>query len=72
MPVIEYGLGNVDNTSDIDKPVSTAQQEKFDAINSNLDTLEDGEVAGGKNLLDLPNPYSITCTYAKYIREIVK
>lgn len=31
------GLGNVDNTSDIDKPISTAQQEEFDKINTRLE-----------------------------------
>lgn len=31
-----------------------------------------GEYAGGKNLLDLPNPYSITGTYAKSITVKVK
>lgn len=30
------GLGNVDNTSDADKPISTAQQAKFDEVNTAL------------------------------------
>ena len=34
----QVGLGNVDNTSDVNKPISIAQQEEFDAINSNLVT----------------------------------
>lgn len=32
----QVGLGNVDNTSDVNKPISTAQQAEFDAINNNL------------------------------------
>lgn len=34
----QVGLGNVDNTSDLDKPVSTATQEALDTIDSKLDT----------------------------------
>lgn len=48
----DVGLGNVDNTKDIDKPISTQQQEKFDELSSNLDALEYSDVAGGKNLFD--------------------
>lgn len=36
----QVGLGNVENTSDADKPISTAQQAEFDAINNNLSQLE--------------------------------
>lgn len=32
----QIGLGNVDNTSDVDKPISTATQEALDNISSNL------------------------------------
>lgn len=32
------GLGNVDNTSDANKPISTAQQTAFDSVNNALDT----------------------------------
>lgn len=32
----QVGLGNVDNTSDVNKPISNAQQKEFDKINSNL------------------------------------
>ena len=32
------GLGNVDNTSDANKPISTAQQTAFDAVNDAIDT----------------------------------
>ncbi|MCI8283704.1 MAG: hypothetical protein HFE90_00295, partial [Firmicutes bacterium] len=35
----QVGLGNVDNTSDMDKPVSTAAQEQFDDKQSQIDTL---------------------------------
>lgn len=36
----QVGLGNADNTSDADKPVSTAQQAAIDAVQGNLDTHE--------------------------------
>lgn len=32
------GLGNVDNTSDANKPISTAQQTAFDSVNDAIDT----------------------------------
>ena len=35
----ELGLGNVDNTSDVNKPISTAQQTKFDSIDTTLDEI---------------------------------
>lgn len=47
---IKNNYGNVDNTSDADKPISTAQQVAFDKLNSNLDQLSYSEVSGGKNL----------------------
>ena len=47
---IKNNYGNVDNTSDEDKPISIAQQAEFDKLNSNLDQLEYSEVAGGKNI----------------------
>lgn len=34
----EIGLGNVDNTSDADKPISTAAQAKFDEVETNMIT----------------------------------
>ena len=49
---IKNNYGNVDNTSDKDKPISTAQQVAFDKLNSNLDQLEYSEVAGAKNLTE--------------------
>lgn len=39
------GLGNVDNTSDANKPISTAQQLAFDAVNDAIDThTEDDDI----------------------------
>ena len=46
----EVGLGNVDNTSDNDKPVSTAQSEAIGAVQTNLDTHE----------ADTSNPHAVT------------
>lgn len=37
----QIGLGNVDNTSDMDKPVSTAQAELFNSIGTSIDSLWD-------------------------------
>ena len=34
----QVGLGNVDNTSDNDKPISVAQQQAFDNLNTKIDT----------------------------------
>jgi hypothetical protein len=36
----DVGLGNVDNTSDASKPISTAQQTALDGLDTRLDTLE--------------------------------
>lgn len=47
----EVGLENVDNTADANKPVSTAQKEEFDKINSSLTDLKVSDFAGGKNLV---------------------
>ncbi len=44
------GLGNVDNTADADKPVSTAQQTAIDSVQTNLTTHEN----------DTTNPHSVT------------
>lgn len=46
----QVGLGNCDNTSDIDKPVSTAQKKSIDTVQNNLDT--------HKN--DKKNPHAVT------------
>ena len=46
----EVGLGNVNNTSDSDKPVSTAQSEAIGAVQTNLDDHE----------ADTSNPHEVT------------
>lgn len=38
----QIGLGEVDNTSDMNKPISTAMQEKIDEINQQLTTINGG------------------------------
>lgn len=43
------GLGNVDNTSDANKPVSTAQQAAIDAVNTRV----------GNHVLDKNNPHGV-------------
>lgn len=40
----QVGLGNVDNTSDINKPVSTAQKTAIDTALSSANTYTDGEI----------------------------
>lgn len=41
----QVGLGNVDNTSDADKPISTAQQEAFDALSESINNLNDNKMS---------------------------
>lgn len=75
-----YSVDTVETITDNDKIyVNTGDNIKqikrsdlFIDINSNLVELEYSDIAGGKNLLDLPNPYSITGTYAEYIVVKVK
>lgn len=46
----DVGLGDVDNTSDADKPVSTAQQEAIDSVSGEIDT----------HVADTSNPHIVT------------
>ena len=46
----EVGLGNADNTSDVDKPVSNAQQSAIDLVQTNLTDHEN----------DTSNPHGVT------------
>ena len=48
----QVGLSNVDNTSDINKPVSTAQQAAIDAVDADLET----------HITDYTNPHKVTKT----------
>ena len=48
----DIGLGNVDNTSDIDKPVSTAQQNAIDEVDSTITN----------HITDKNNPHNVTKT----------
>lgn len=49
----QVGLGNADNTSDLDKPISTAAQEKFDEIDSNLETLNGSKMSVSEDVTAL-------------------
>lgn len=40
----QVGLGNVDNTADIDKPISTLQQEALDLLASSISTLSNNKL----------------------------
>ena len=46
----QVGLGNVDNTSDIDKPISTATQEALDKITSDVES----------HTINKSNPHEVT------------
>ena len=48
----EVGLENVDNTADIDKPVSTATQTALDNLNSSLKKYSDDKISS----LIIPSP----------------
>lgn len=50
----QVGLGNVDNTSDLDKPVSTATQSAIDSLSENLNRTINSHVA------DYNNPHQVT------------
>lgn len=52
----DVGLGNVDNTADLSKPISTATQSALDSLDSRVDTLE------GTSGPDLTNYYTKTET----------
>ena len=49
---MQIGLGNVDNTSDLDKPVSTYQQTAIDGVQDNLNT----------HINDTDNPHNVTAS----------
>lgn len=51
----QVGLGNVDNTSDADKPVSTAQQEALDAKADDADISTVGKTGNYNDLLNKPD-----------------
>jgi hypothetical protein len=46
----QLGLGNVDNTSDLNKPVSTAQANAIQAVQDNLDQETDNRILGDQTL----------------------
>ena len=68
----QVGLGNVDNTSDMDKPVSTAQQEMFDEIGLIFDDLTSMFISGKHNqILTAEKTDSYTGVKWKYITDIL-
>ena len=57
----QVGLGNVDNTSDINKPVSTAQQEALDKLKSDLESIIGSTGTDlSAHLKDFDNPHKVT------------
>jgi lysophospholipase L1-like esterase len=79
----QVGLGNVNNTADIDKPISTAQQESINAVDNKIGDLSqlptndksslvnsNKEIAA--QLADIPNqPYNLKGTlYNRAIKSI--
>lgn len=51
----DLGLGNVDNTSDANKPISTAQKAELDAIKENV-LLNSNEITQIENIINSMNP----------------
>jgi hypothetical protein len=57
----QVGLGNVDNTSDINKPVSTAQQAALDKLKSDLESIIGSTGTDlSAHLKDFDNPHKVT------------
>ena len=58
---LQVGLGNVDNTSDINKPVSTAQQAALDKLKSDLESIIGSTGTDlSAHLKDFGNPHKVT------------
>lgn len=58
---LQVGLGNVDNTSDINKPVSTAQQAALDKLKSDLKSIIGSTGTDlSAHLKDFGNPHKVT------------
>ena len=58
---LHVGLGNVDNTSDINKPVSTAQQAALDKLKSDLESIIGSTGTDlSAHLKDFDNPHKVT------------
>ena len=60
----QIGLGNADNTSDMDKPISNAVREELDSINNNIARI-DGIVVDKADKADTLVGYGITNAYTK-------
>lgn len=56
----QVGLGNVDNTSDADKPISTAQQTKFAGIASTLSNINQVLNNTVPHISNISNPHNVT------------
>lgn len=63
----QVGLGNVDNTSDMDKPISNAQQEVLVEMADRISTVG-GNIAGHE--ADRSNPHAVTAEQAGAIPEV--
>lgn len=53
----QVGLGNVDNTSDADKPISTAQSQKFDELN---ESISENATSISDHVGNTSNPHNVT------------
>ena len=57
----QVGLGNVDNTSDRDKPISDATREAIDSLDDKIDEIEKNQSADlSAHLTDFNNPHRVT------------
>ena len=60
----QVGLGNADNTSDMDKPISNATREELDSINNNISRIN-GIVADKADKANTLGGYGIEDAYTK-------
>ena len=57
----QVGLGNVDNTADVNKPISTAQQAALDKVKLELDSkINEVTTATNNHIANFENPHKVT------------
>ena len=57
----QVGLGNVNNTSDLDKPISNATQKEFDKLDAKIDKINTDQGTDlSAHLRDFSNPHKVT------------
>ena len=68
----QVGLGNVDNTSDLDKPISTATQTAIDAINqdTNLSRIDSGALVASDIVLTRDDATTVNVDVSSIVNDI--